>query len=363
MSEVMQLVPLQIDEVHYQPSVLTLIDRCFQPFQGLSGQFSFLGYVMHAYHLSPTYMSLGLKNVAVLQMGSYDKWDCWASQMTLHGGAAILENTRTPYCGASTQMKLVPMWMLHELHDFQFSPAMFPYGFPPPIKPSEEFPWQHSGQITRQSLPEPLFHNTLLYLLLDFDYDPSIFDVTTASTFSGALTPALEEEGDGSSNAVILPVGHSFDGTQPFHKDLHWRQIVREDPLDSHQRTTYKNWLAQSPWGRPYKLARYLYIGYLLVGLPANPFNIPSEVSRQLITTCFLKALVFDNQTYESLSNEKLRIDDRAGKEILIDWLYIRNRLVDCHNDFTSELCKVARGSMNVTDGFVAYKNQRKQKP
>lgn len=77
-NEVMRLVPLrvsasvadfirithdfllQIDEVHYQPSVVTLIDPCFQPFQGLSGQFSFLGYVTHAYHLSPLYVSLSV---------------------------------------------------------------------------------------------------------------------------------------------------------------------------------------------------------------------------------------------------------------------------------------------------------------
>lgn len=184
---------------------------------------------------------------------------------------------------------------------------MFPYGFPPPVKLSEELSWQHFDQVTRQSLPGPSFHDTSLHLPLDFDYDPSVFDVTTASTFSGVLTPALEEEGDGLSNAVILPANHPFDGTQLPHKDLHWRQNSREDPLSNGQRTMLKSLMIDSPWARPYKLARYLYVGCLLVGIPANPFNMPEPVSRQLITTSFLKALFFTGQTYESLCNEKCK--------------------------------------------------------
>ncbi|KAG2155199.1 uncharacterized protein EDB93DRAFT_1247690 [Suillus bovinus] len=368
-NEVMRLVPLRIDEVHYQPSVVTLIDPCFQPFQGLSGQFSFLGYVTHAYHLSPLYWPeecCGLADELLQQVGLLGIIDD-ISRYTIyevieHGGASILENTRTPYCGASTQMKLVPMWMLHELHDFQFSLAMFPYGFPPPVKLSEELSWQHFDQVTRQSLPGPSFHDTSLHLPLDFDYDPSVFDVTTASTFSGVLTPALEEEGDGLSNAVILPANHPFDGTQLPHKDLHWRQNSREDPLSNGQRTMLKSLMIDSPWARPYKLARYLYVGCLLVGIPANPFNMPELVSRQFITTSFLKALFFTGQTYESLCNEKLRVTDKAGRETLMDWSYLRNRFPDLYIEFTSELRKVTRGSMNVTDGFMTHETHRKQK-
>lgn len=181
---------------------------------------------------------------------------------------------------------------------------MFPYGFPPPIKLSDELPWQH-GQLTQQLLPRPLFHTTSLHLAPDFDYDPSVFNVTTTSSLSGTVTPALEEEGDSSTNAMILPARHPFDGTQIPHKDLHWRQTSRDDPLHSHQRATLKTLLAMSPWGRPYKLARYLYVGYLLVGIPTNPFNMTSAVSRQLVTTSFLKALFFNGQTYESLRDEK----------------------------------------------------------
>lgn len=35
---------------------------------------------------------------------------------------------------------------------------------------------------------------------------------------------------------------------------------------------------------------------------------------------------------------------------------------MDFYSDFTSEIRKVARGSMTVTDGFVAHENQRTQK-
>ncbi|KAG2740816.1 hypothetical protein P692DRAFT_20822507 [Suillus brevipes Sb2] len=100
----------------------------------------------------------------------------------------------------------------------------------------------------------------------------------------------------------------------------------------------------KSPWGRPYKLARYLYTGCLLVGIPTNPFNMPSSAPRQLITTTFLKALFFNNQTYESLCKAKLRVKDEAGKETLVDWSYLGNRFMDFYIDFTSELRKVARG-------------------
>lgn len=154
-------------------------------------------------------------------------------------------------------------------------------------------------------LSKALLRDASLHPSLDFDYDPSVFDVTTASSFSGMLTPALEEEGDGSSDAAILSTNHPFDGTRVPHKDLHWRQTVREDTLDNYQRAMLKILIMKSPWGRPYKLARYLYTGYLLVSIPTNPFNMPSSESRQLITTTFLKALFFSDQTYESLCKEK----------------------------------------------------------
>jgi hypothetical protein len=182
---------------------------------------------------------------------------------------------------------------------------MFPYGFPPPIKHSDELPWQHGEQLTHQSLSVPSFHTMSLHLPPDFDYDPSVFDVTTTSSLSGAVTPAVEEEGDSSTNVMIPPAMHPFDGTQIPHEDLHWRQTSRDDPLDSYQRAMLKILLTKSPWGRPYKLARYLYVGYMLVGIPTNPFNMTSVMSRQLVTTSFLKALFLSGQTYESLRDEK----------------------------------------------------------
>lgn len=62
-----------------------------------------------------------------------------------------------------------------------------------------------------------------------------------------------------------------------------------------------------------------------------------------------------------------------------MDWSYLRNRVrsfvglpsvtikrfpqfPDLYIEFTSELRKVARGSMNVTDGFVTHETHRKQK-
>lgn len=62
--------------------------------------------------------------------------------------------------------------------------------------------------------------------------------------------------------------------------------------------------LAASPWGRSIKLAKYLFIGHFLVGIPVNPFIIPEPVSRQLVTTSFLRALRFNEKTYDELSNE-----------------------------------------------------------
>lgn len=65
--------------------------------------------------------------------------------------------------------------------------------------------------------------------------------------------------------------------------------------------------------------------------------------------------------------------------ETLVDWSYLRNRVhssvtlppvtakhhsqfMDFYIDFTSELRKVARGSMNVTDGFITHSSQRDRK-
>ncbi|KAG1725293.1 hypothetical protein EDD22DRAFT_961659 [Suillus occidentalis] len=52
-------------------------------------------------------------------------------------------------------------------------------------------------------------------------------------------------------------------------------------------------------------------------------------------------------------------VKDEAGMETLMDWSYLRNRFMDFYIDFTSELWKVARGSMNVTDGFITHSSQR----
>jgi hypothetical protein len=140
----------------------------------------------------------------------------------------------------------------------------------------------------------------MLQQSLDFAYEPTLIELTSA--FDQLPAPTLPDD-DSSENMGLISL-QSLSDAQPPHPDLPWRRTTRGDPLDKTQKLLLKSMLAASPWGRSIKLAKYLFIGHYLVGTFENPFFVPAAISRQLITTSFIRALRFNTLTYEQLSSE-----------------------------------------------------------
>lgn len=186
---------------------------------------------------------------------------------------------------------------LERLNGIAFNPAQFPNGFLPPIPPIPVgFPaqglvsWDALDPFIQQSLS---FSDMLLPLCMDFDNDRTV-DLTVASTVDDMFESDLDDDSF-LSNAIIA------DEANVPHEELHWRLTLMDDSLDCHQKKLLKVALVTSPWGRPIKLARYLYVGHILVGMPVNPFSMREPDCRRLITTSFLRALHLDLKTYEEL--------------------------------------------------------------
>lgn len=78
----------------------------------------------------------------------------------------------------------------------------------------------------------------------------------------------------------------------------------RMDMLNTPQKQSLRVSLANSPWGKPFQLGKSLYSGHLLVGIPENPFNMHHAFARQLVTTCFIRAVLYYNTTFEALHAE-----------------------------------------------------------
>lgn len=128
---------------------------------------------------------------------------------------------------------------------------------------------------------------------MDFDNDRTV-DLTVASTVDDMFDAGFDDNAF-LSDAIIA------DGADVPHEELHWRLTFRDDSLDCSQRRSLKLSLLTSPWGRPIKLAKFIYVGHILVGMPANPFSMREVDCRRLITASFLKALHLDTKTYEEI--------------------------------------------------------------
>lgn len=175
---------------------------------------------------------------------------------------------------------------------------MYPRGYPPPALPLPvDMPaWQ--TPFSQPSFSQPGFSQMTLNQLLDFEYESTMIEST--SIFDHLSVPTLLDDNLESTSVST----ESTSEAAPPHPDLPWRRTARSDPLDKGQKLLLKGLLAASPWGRSIKLAKYLFIGHLLVRAPTNPFLFPEATSRQLITTSFLRALRFNQKTYEELSSE-----------------------------------------------------------
>ncbi|KAG1886259.1 hypothetical protein F4604DRAFT_1675904 [Suillus subluteus] len=310
-SRVLRLLPLVNDE----------------PFHGLSSRFTFIGYAAHDYQLAPIYWP-------------EEYYSLTHSSCNIPESSGFLEDIRAPFCGANLEGTLCPIWVLDRLKGIPFNPAQFPNGFLPPtpipIDFPTETPWNTLDSFSQQSI---MFPEMLLPLSLDFDNDPTI-DLTAASTLDDMFIPALDDSN--LMNTANFTYHQPIDEVQVPHVELHWRETLKDNPLDSSQKKSLKLVLLTSPWGRPIKLAKYLYVG-------------------RLITASFLRALHLDLKTYEGLREEPLMVVNNAGSETHLGWSDLRNRFLETPGDFTSEMRKVIRGGTTPESGFGDNAQQQGQ--
>ncbi|KAG1735858.1 hypothetical protein EDD22DRAFT_852324 [Suillus occidentalis] len=336
------------------------------PLHGLSGQFVFMGYVGHAHQLSPIYwpeehLALArpphniLLHVGFLLVVNDDtRFSIYEIEL---GGSAFLHDYGTDFCAPNLHGGISPIWLLDQLTGVRFTPATYPHGFPPPAPLiSVDVPaWETSFS---QSPSQPVITQTMLHQSLDFGYEPTLIELT--SVFDHLSAPTLPDDDISENTGLISP--QSFGDAQPPHPDLPWRHTTRGDPLDKTQKLVLKGMLAASQWGRSIKLAKHLFIGHFLVGTFDNPFFVPAAILRQSITTSFIRALRFNQKTYEQLSSDPLTIVNDDGSETVVGWSYLRNRFLDFYIDMTSKLRKVTRGSTSPLAGFANSEDQKLKK-
>ncbi|KAG2737340.1 hypothetical protein P692DRAFT_20823814, partial [Suillus brevipes Sb2] len=320
-NQVLRLLPISNEEVRYRQSVGTAIDSRFLALSWFVQSIRIHGWPEEWLALAHPPHDI-LRHVGFLHIVND------STQYSIYeiesGGSAFLNACRTDICAANLHGGISPIWMLDQLAGVQFNPATYPYGFPPPASPTpaEITAWQTS--LPQPSSSQAAFADTLFHQYLDFDYEPSIIEPT--SVFDLLPAPTLLDDDNSVPDVMTLVSTQSSGEAESPHPDLPWRRTSRGDILDKGQKLLLKALLAASPWGRSIKLAKYLFIGHFLVGIPVNPFIIPEPVSRQLVTTSFLRALRFNEKTYDELSNEPLTITNDDGSETVVGWSYLRNR-------------------------------------
>ncbi|KAG2110714.1 hypothetical protein DEU56DRAFT_758365 [Suillus clintonianus] len=333
-----------------------------EPFHGFS-DLLFLGYAAHEGQLSPIYWPREhihladashavMNHIGYLATGGDKIYDIYEIR---ESGSTFLRNISSLFCkGNAIKREASPIWtldMLQKIHNIPFHEATFPLGFPPPAPPLV---------ITVEHPPQPfcLVAPTSPYPSLDDDYESTGRGVT--ASIYGATTV---EEGD-----IVIPSALEDDDfavqAPSFHPELSWIVESRLDILDSYQKQSLRVSLANSYWGKPFQLGKCLYSGHLLVGIPENPFDMHPAFSRQLITTCFIRAVLYYNTTFEALLGERLKIKNAAEIESEVGWSYLRNKgqFKDSYIDYTSDLRKVARGSASPLTGFVVSDEHRNQR-
>ncbi|KAG1875746.1 hypothetical protein F4604DRAFT_1924810 [Suillus subluteus] len=335
-NRVLRLLPLRNDE----------------PFHSLSSRFLFIGYAAHDYQLAPIYWPEEYReffkpshNIIHLigflaSDNNFVKYPIYEIELW------ILQDICPLFGGPGPQGFLCNIWVLEQLNGIPFNPTQFPNGFLPPAPPIPVgFAAQVSWDAFEPFVQQPFsFSEMSLPLYMDFDNDHTV-DLAVASMVDDMFESALDDSSF-FSNAIVA------DGADIPHEELHWRLTLRDDSLDCSQKKSLKLTLLTSPWGCPIKLAKYLYVGQILVGMPANPFSMREVDCRWLITTSFLKALHLDLKTYEELHEIPLTVVNSVGSETHMYWSQLRTRFLDYPIDFTSELRKVVRGGTTPDAGF-----------
>ncbi|KAG2105839.1 uncharacterized protein F5147DRAFT_775152 [Suillus discolor] len=301
-------------------------------------------------HLADTSHDI-IDHIGYLATGGNKLYDIYQIQ---EGGSTFLRNIGSMFCkGNIIKREASPIWaldVLQRINNILFHKATFPLGFPPPAPPLIS---------VVESPPQvlSLAPATLSYPSLDEDYESTGRNVT-ASMYG----PTTTDE-----DIILLSAleKYYFVGQAPsLHPELSWTMESRLDTLDSSQKQSLRESLVGSGWNKPLQLGKCLYSGHLVVGIPENPFNVHHAFSRQSITTCFIRAVLYYNTTFEALYEERLKVKNVAGIKSEVGWPYLRNKgqFKDLHIEFTSDLQKVARGSASSFTGFVVSNEHRIQK-
>ncbi|KAG1807647.1 uncharacterized protein BJ212DRAFT_1485500 [Suillus subaureus] len=221
--------------------------------------------------------------------------------------SGFLKDICAPFCGADLEGTLHPIWVLKQLKGILFNPAAFPNGFPSPtpipINFPVEVPWNTLNPFSHQSITFP---EMLLPPSLDFDHDPTI-DLTVTSTLDNMFTPVLDD--NSLMSATNFTYHQPIDEVEVPHEELHWREMLRGNPLDNSQKRSLKLILLTSPWGHLIRLARYLYVGQFL----ESPVDFISEM-RKVVRGGTTPDAGFGNNVWQQ-AQLKLRIIDLLNSD------------------------------------------------
>lgn len=188
------------------------------------------------------------------------------------------------------------------------------YQFPPPATPTvieaapvpyqiEALPFQHTI-----SLPPADGERGSVF----FPPDPSSNRQSWSADFDHDFPTVTGSEGY-TDNSMLddlqmvsdMSVGHPdrppIPPTIVLHERLTWKGV--DAPLHPDFRAAITDALKNSAWNRPIFLTKCLYLGSLWVGL-YNPWNLPEQQYRRLITSCFLTAITLSGTSVDELHNQ-----------------------------------------------------------
>ncbi|KAG1896723.1 uncharacterized protein F5891DRAFT_983323 [Suillus fuscotomentosus] len=217
--------------------------------------------------------------------------------------------------------------MLHD-HSIRFHVAPFPDGF----SPRGSLATIGAAPLHDFMFPAPCAAIEVTPLIYQFPPPVTLAAIEAApvayeleaAPFQHSISPADGYPDnlmfDDYQMAFNAPVGYAdqtpITPTIVLHNRLIWKAITEA--------------LKNTPWNRPIFLTKCLYLGSLWVGLQ-NPWNLPDQQYRWLITSCFVMVIALSGTTMDEL-HDKLVTVAKGGMELAsIGWETLRLTLPFLH--------------------------------
>ncbi|KAG1896388.1 uncharacterized protein F5891DRAFT_983562 [Suillus fuscotomentosus] len=389
------------------------------PFVGFTESFRLIGYLANANReLSPLYRAEHalinsehdiLDIVGILAIPNHDRIvfsEVYEKKMT--GDGDFMRSIDSGLCRPNVLGFTSIVWLLSMLHDHSirfhvapfpdgFSPRgslaaieaaplhdfMFPapraaievtpliYQFPPPVTLAaiEAAPVAYELEAApfQQSISPPPADGkcgSALFLpdtssngqswSANFDYD-----FTTITGSEGYPDNSMFDDYQMAFNASVVYADQTpITPTIVLHDRLIWKDL--DAPLHPNFRTAITEALKNTPWNRPIFLTKCLYLGSLWVGLQ-NPWNLPDQQYRRLITSCFLTAIALSGTTMDELHDKLVTVAKGGMEPATIGWETLRFTFSNHIVNRTSEMRKVVRGCIHTPTGFSGSQNQEKR--